>query len=429
MKDISAGIIRGEVNKRADEIIEWAKALIRFPSENRPPDGNEGPAQKFIEAECRNQGWDVDVFSPDEIPGIKEHPCWLHGRSYGGGRKNVVARWAGKGGGKSVLLSGHADVAPFEPDNWKVSRPYEPVIRDGRLYGRGSADMKGGLSSAFWALRILKDLGFKPAGDILFESLVDEEFASGNGTLSARLRGHNAGAAIVCEPTRMEICPACMGAFLGDLTLTGKAGMPYMGSAIPNPINGSARAIELFSEWQAKWRAGNSHPMFTAPGKELNVLLWCINSNIPGEFTQMGTPLVTRISWIVWCHPGMTEVEFYDKFNAFWRERSASDPALIPFKLEIKPAYHFVKPWETPADNPAVRVLIEAFRECEGSAPFVNGAPYSCDLAIYGEAGGMPSVLLGPRGDNIHAPNEWVETDDLLRLVRIYASFVISWCK
>src|SRR3989304_5215730 len=110
MKGISAGIIRGEVNKRADEIIEWAKALIRFPSENRPPDGNEGPAQKFIETECRNQGWEVDVFAPDEIPGIREHPGWLHGRNYGGGRKNVVARWAGKGGGKCVLLSGHTDV-------------------------------------------------------------------------------------------------------------------------------------------------------------------------------------------------------------------------------------------------------------------------------------------------------------------------------
>ncbi len=71
----------------------------------------------------------------------------------------------------------------------------------------------------FWAMRILHELECQPKGDILFESVVDEEFAGGNGTLAARLRGYNADLALVSEPTRMEICPACLGAFLGDMTL------------------------------------------------------------------------------------------------------------------------------------------------------------------------------------------------------------------
>lgn len=427
MKPICCETIRDAIRARSEEILAWTQTLIRFPSENRPPNGNEGPAQEFIASECRSLGLEVDVFSPEELPNIRDHGSWLSGRDYANDRTDVVARWKGNGGGRSLLLSGHSDVAPFEPDNWKVCRPFEPLVRDGRIYGRGSADMKGGLAAAFWALRILRESGFEPAGDVLFESLVDEEYAGGNGTLAARLRGHNADLAVLAEPTRMQVCPASMGAFLGDLTLTGKAGMPYMGTAIPNPICGAARAIELLAEWQEKWRGENRHPLFDEPGKELNVLPWQITSSRPDEFTQMGTPLFTKISWIVWCHPGITEEKFYGEFRAFW-EKHASDEALAPFQLDLDPAYHFVKPWETPMDDPGVQATLKAFQDFKGEPAVVGGAAFSCDLGVYGEVGRMPCLILGPRGDNLHAPDECVEIDDLMDLTGIYATLAATWC-
>lgn len=428
MNRINPSAIRSAVNRRADEIIAWTKKLVSFPSENRPPDGNEAAAQKWVAAECRRRKWEVDVFSPLAVRGIRKHPSWLEGRHYPKGRDNVVARWRGTNGGKRLLLSGHCDVAPFEPGNWKVSRPYKPVVKNGRLYGRGSADMKGGLAAMFWAMRILQDLGFRPDGDILFESVVDEEFASGNGTLAARLRGHNADLAIVSEPTRMEVCPACLGAFLGDLTLTGKGGMAFMGKAIANPVIGAGRAIELFQEWQTQWRAQNKHPLFTAPGKQLNVLPWRVTTEKPGEFTQMGTPLLAKIAWIVWCYPWMREAEFYRRFRAFWKEHAAKDPALRPFELTLERAYHYVKPWETPTDSTAASAVVSAFERYRGDKPGIGGAAFSCDLAVYGEVGKMPSILLGPRGDNLHAPDEWVEIQDLLDLAGIYATLAARWC-
>ncbi len=380
-----------------------------------------------MEPICRKLGLEVDVFSPEDVPGVENHPSWLPGRDYGNGRENVVARWKGGAGGKSTLFSGHMDVAPLEPDNWTVCCPFEPALKHGRLYGRGAADMKGGLTAQFWALRILKDLGFEPAGDILFESVVDEEFASGNGALAARLRGHNADLAILAEPTRMELCTASIGAFLGDLTLSGKAGMPYTGTSIPNPINGAARAIELLTEWQNHWRTDNFHPLFDKPGKELNVLPWRITSSKAHEFTQMGTPLFARISWIVWCHPGMTEAEFYRRFRAFWDEHAASDEALAPFRLNLEPAYHFVKPWETPRDHPATEAVLAAYQEYAGKAPAIGGAPFSCDLAVYGEVGKMPSFILGPTGDNLHASDEFVEIKDVLLLAGVFAVLAMKW--
>jgi acetylornithine deacetylase len=426
-----AQAIREAVEARADEILEWTKTLIRFPSENRPPGGGEAEIQGFLAEECRKAGWEVDLFAPDEIPGIAEHPYWLPGREYAGspgesGRRNLVATWRGRGG-RSLLFSSHADVAPYEPDDWSVCRPYEPVLQEGRLYGRGSADLKGGMAASFWALKILGELGFEAGGDLLFESVVDEEFAGGNGTLASRLKGYNADLAVVTEPTRMQVCPACMGAFLGDLTLNGKAGMPYMGEEIANPIFGAARSVDLLRRWQTLWRERNDHPLFREPGKELNVVLWKIDSTREGEFTQMGTPLLTRISWIVWCYPGMTEEEFWGRFRRYWAEAVESEPELKAFALELAPTFHYVRPWETPVEDPAVQQAVEAFRTYIGDEPVVGGAPFSCDLALYGDPGGMPCLLLGPRGDNLHAPDEWVLLEDVYALTGVYAELAARW--
>lgn len=428
MNNINLQVIQKAVSRYSNEIIEWTKNLIRFPSENRCPDGYEGKAQQFMEKECKNMGLDTDMFTPDEVLEIEEYPSWLPGRKYSKERKNLVSKWKGSGDGKSILFSGHIDVAPSNPENWKVCSPYDPIITSNRLYGRGSADMKGGIAASFWALKILKQLGFEPSGDIIFESVVDEEYAGGNGTLASRIKGYNADLAILSEPSRMQICPACFGAFLGDLTLEGKAGMPFMGSTIPNPIHGASRIIELFQKWEKEWCSTNSHPLFNENGKELKVVLWYINTSTPGEFIQMGVPISTKISWIVWCYPGMTEDNFYRQFRAFWEKYAHSDPNLKPFKLKITPTFHFVKPWETNISDSAVQIVIDAFTQYSGETPIVGGAPFSCDLAIYGEAGGMPSIIIGPRGENLHAPDEWVLVEDILSLTGIFAFIVYLWC-
>jgi acetylornithine deacetylase len=415
------------IDARRAEILDWTMKLIRFPSENRPPSGNEGDAQEFLAAECRKLGWDPQMFLPTDVPGIQKHPYWLAGREYPTGRRNLAARWPGSGKGRSILFSGHMDVAPFEPDNWRVCRPFEPRVLDGRLYGRGSADMKGGIAAVFWALKILSESGFTPGGDIIFESIVDEEFAGGNGTLAGRLSGFNADLAVLTEPTRMQICPACLGAFLGDITIRGRAGMPYMGSAIANPVFAASRVIALFREWQEEWRRANFHPLFQEKGKELNVVLSSISSTVPGEFTQMGIPLLATVSWIIWCYPGMTEPEFYRKFRAFWQPIFESDPDLAPFTVDLAPTYHHVRPWETQSDHPGVLSAVEAFQSVTGTAPVVGGAPFSCDLGVYGDPGRMPCFILGPRGDNLHAPDEWVLLEDIYTLTEVFADLAVRW--
>ena len=428
MRTIDQDLIKEAIDKNKDSIIDWTKRLIRLSSENKPPAGFEKKTQQFLDCELGKLGLEIDIFSPDEIEGIQDHPHWLAGRDYKEDRKNVVARWKGAGAGKSILFSGHADVAPAEPGRWEKSKPYEPSVIDGKLYGRGAADMKGGMAASYWAIKILKDLGFEPAGDIIFESVVDEEFAGGNGTLASRLKGYNTDLAILTEPTRMELCIGCLGAFLGEIILKGKSGMPYMGNIIPNPIYGSAKVIELFKAWEDQWIAANKHPLFNGKDKELKTLLWDIHSKDRGDFTQMGTPLLTKLSWIVWCYPQEDEDLFFKAFKKFWYDHAAKDKDLKLFELEIKQTYHYVRPWETSIENIGVAEIINSFREYTKSVPTVTGAPFSCDYAIYCDNGDMPTVILGPRGDNLHAPDEWVLLDDIFTLAGIFASLTLKWC-
>jgi acetylornithine deacetylase len=283
------------------------------------------------------------------------------------------------------------------------------------------------MASAYWAIRILMEMGFKPAGDILFESVVDEEYAGGNGTLAARLKGYNADLGILTEPTRMEVCPAALGAFLGNITLKGKAGVPYTGSQITNPVTGIARVVQLFMEWEDRWQRDNSHPLFKGKNKLLKVLLWRLSTGSEGEFVQLGAPQLARLSWIVWCYPGMGEEEFYRRFRGYWDE-AIREEGLKHFEIELKPEYHFVRPWETNLSSDAVQAVIKAWEDYTGESPSVGGASFSCDLAIYGDVGRFPCVIIGPRGDNLHAPDEWVLVEDIYSLTGIFATIISQWC-
>ena len=105
----------------------------------------------------------------------------------------------------SIILNGHVDVVPEGEAKWSDD-PFSGKIENGRIFGRGSTDMKGGVFSSYLALKILKNLGIKLKGDVIFQSVVEEE-SGGAGTLSTVLRGYKADAAIIPEPTNMKIFP------------------------------------------------------------------------------------------------------------------------------------------------------------------------------------------------------------------------------
>ncbi|MCF7928769.1 MAG: M20/M25/M40 family metallo-hydrolase [Spirochaetales bacterium] len=421
--------IRNKIESHRQDIIDWTMELIRFPSENRPPQGNEKDAQTWYAGQCEKIGLEVERYSPTSVPGIEKHEHWLDGREYQNKRDNIAATWTGKSGKeKSVLFSGHMDVAPYEPDYWSVCRPFEPVVKGDRLYGRGSADMKGGLAAAYWAIAVLKELSFKPEGTVYCEAVVDEEFAGGNGTLAGRLRGYNTDLAVYMEPSAMKLCPSGLGAFLGDIYISGDSGMPYTGRALANPIFGMSRIITHFESWLKTWRQKNSHHHYSDKTENLNLVLWNLDSNVSGGSSQMGIPQAARMSFIVFCYPGTEAEDIENELNDFFEQKRKTDSELKPFSITIEPAYHFIAPWETPAGEQVIYEIQQAYKQYTGVEAMLSGAPFSSDMAVYGKYGGMPTVILGPRGDNLHGPNEWVLIDDVLDLTGVFASLITSHC-
>ena len=154
-----------------------------------------------------------------DVPGLESHPWYWPGRDYNG-RPNVGARLKGRGSGRSLILSGHIDTVPRGTQPW-TRDPFGGEIDGRRLYGRGSNDMKGGIGTNLFIVEALHRLGIKLDGDLIFESVVDEEFGGVNGTLAGRLKGFNADAAVISEPSLLRVCPAQRGGRTVHIRLSG----------------------------------------------------------------------------------------------------------------------------------------------------------------------------------------------------------------
>ena len=170
------------------------------------------------------------------------------------GRHNLVARLTGTGRGRSLLLSGHVDTVPTGPTPWRLS-PWSGAIRRGRLYGRGSWDMKGGLAAQCAVAIALRKAGLRPGGDLIVESVVDEEFAGGGGTLAGRLHGTTADACAIAEPTNEAVLRASRGGHFFDIVC--RAGDPsayFSKDEVVSPAVPLGRVLGWIDSWTTRRR-------------------------------------------------------------------------------------------------------------------------------------------------------------------------------
>ncbi|GAI97547.1 unnamed protein product, partial [marine sediment metagenome] len=234
------------VEKKRNDLIRFVQNLVRIPSVNRPPDGEEKECQEFIASKLKKLGMNVDMFTPDEVTGIKDNPYYVPGRNYTG-RPNVVGSLKGEGGGRSILLTIHADVVSPGEEKWEHD-PWGGEIIEGKMYGRGSADAKGGLAAQIMAVECIKEVDFDLRGDLIFASVVDEEFGGMNGSLATSLRIGKIDAGILSEPTSLSILPGCAGGQQYEITVKGRfafEGQKYLGV---NAIEKMYKIIEGLQE-------------------------------------------------------------------------------------------------------------------------------------------------------------------------------------
>lgn len=390
-----------------DDLIELARRLISFSSENRPPHGQEGPCQEFIADHLADLGLAPDVFRPDEVSGAVDHPSWWPGRDYAE-RPNVTARLPGRGGGRSLLFSGHVDVVPALGAG--VHGYWDGVVEDGRLYGRGALDMKGAIACYLHALRCVIERGSPLAGDLLVETTVDEEFGGANGTLACRLRGYSADGAVLGEPTGLRACHATRGGIQYRLEAVGEqGGMDFGSAAQPHALPALARAAVALAAAEGD-RGAPIYQFLLRAGEELP---WG---------TAEGTPTTGVLEFWAEVLPGVSRDQLDAELRAII-EPAAGGGVTLRWEQRTR----FLPALTGDPDAPIV-VAMRAALGPPGASP--HTAPFACDgfMFAFGAHPGTPVVVCGPGGANPHAPDEYVTVDDLHALAAAYVRLALGWC-
>ena len=233
-----------DVAAREDDLVELTRKLVSFDTTTRAHDAEpareEEALQRFLAARLRELGAETDLWTPD--PGdLPQAPQLPQGATFEG-RPQLLARFPGTGGGKSLVMNGHIDVVSAEPKNQWAADPFKAFVDGRRLVGRGTCDMKGGIAAMVVAMQVLKEAGIPLAGDVLINTVTDEEM-NGAGTVASLARGLRADYGIVPEPSDLRICTANRGILAGRITFAGRPGH----ADIPQPHwkdGGAVNAIE-----------------------------------------------------------------------------------------------------------------------------------------------------------------------------------------
>ena len=212
-----SSIINSTVNDMREEIILFIQTLVQSPSLAN----DEKDVQKIIFNKLESLQLLPEII-PVNFDFIKDHPAFSDDGFSPDSRINVIGNWNNNMEGKSLILNGHVDVVPTGSKKLWDDSPWSGKIKDDRIYGRGSCDMKAGLASGILAVQVLKTIGFEPNGNVMIQSVVGEE-SGGCGTLTNIVKGYKGDAAVILEPTSLKLCPIQSGALTFRLTIPGQA--------------------------------------------------------------------------------------------------------------------------------------------------------------------------------------------------------------
>ncbi len=418
-------------SKLADRLSEYAAAnearlasivadLVRIPSENKSPHGAEGACQAYVSAFLERLGYTPRVYRPDAVPGVTSHPLYWPGRDYAQ-RPNVSATRAGAGGGgKSLLLSGHIDTVPAGTQPW-TRDPFSGHIQDGRLYGRGAVDMKGGVGTALFVLEAMNALGIATRGDLMFETVVDEEFGGCNGTLAGRLASPPPDAAMIMEPSFLRICAGQRGGRTAHITLEASAGGVLTEGMFPRGIADQLReflvAVDAFAA-QRNARV-TVHPLYSGCPDPVPVSITKVYTGPWGTGEPTTVPERCQVEMYWQTMPGETvdavDAEFFE-----WL-------ATLSFQPQVTWPIRWLPGSALDSQHALVTTLSDAAKAQLGARPRVTGIEGPCDLFVFHEFG-IPAVLWGASGGNIHAADEYLDLYSATQAAAVLLRFICEWC-
>jgi acetylornithine deacetylase len=408
-------------------LVEFDTTSVDLSPGSEHTENEEAALQVAVAERLGRLGAEVDQWEPDpaEFDGHPMMPPWHHWR----GRPLTVGVLRGAGGGRSLIVNGHIDVvAPG--DGWTGS-PFAADVRDGRLYGRGACDMKGGLAAALFALEALDACGVELAGDVVFEAVPDEETCA-MGTIAAIARGYRADAGLVPEPTRNNLWIATRGLLHGTLTVPGRSAHaevnqpPWQEGGGVNAIQKAMYLLQALNGLSREWaqRDDKRHSLLGTPAVH--------PTGIRGGTFISNVPESCKLDLNTTYLPANSDERGYGSFPRSEIERTITDAAAADSWLAAHaPSWSWFTdypPSEIDPGAPIIEVVREAGREL-GIDVRAEGIDTTYDGALLTRFAETPSPAFGP-GDlsRAHAPDEWVGIDELVLSARLYARAIVAWC-
>ncbi len=409
------------VDANWDQEVAWLQSLVRFPSRR----GKEGPCQDWIAREFAGRGWSVDRYTlaevaMDHLPGFSP----VMDTDYTQAVQVVATVRSPQQAGKSLILQGHVDVVPEGPAEMWTFPPFDPVIRDGWMNGRGCHDMKQGVAAMVFAMDALRTAGLAPASDVYVQTVTEEE-CTGNGALSTLARGYRADAALVPEPTGNTLCRAYVGVMWFRLRVRG---VPVHVARAQTGTNAIMSAYALVQEIYKLTAEINETAKTHAWFKDIPNPVKFNPGIIRGGDWGSSTPAWCEVDCRIGLLPG-TSLETARKQVVDAVARAAgNDPFMGNNPPEVIWNGFQADGYVLEPGTEAEAVLGRVHEQVFGTKLEAHNSTGVADSRMYGLYYGIPGICYGAGGEGAHAFDERANLAQLKKTTLTIAAFIADWC-
>lgn len=420
-EDLSAA-----VRSREDDLVSLVEELVEAKSVT----GDEKPAQDVVVDRLESLGLDPDVWEPDADE-LRDHEAFFETSSYEAvgydGRPNVATRIEG-GDGPTLAVGGHVDVVDVTESEWE-REPWELTREGDTLYGRGAADMKGGVAATLIAIEAIREAGIELGGDLLFQSVIEEEDGGVGGTLSVLERGYVPDAAIIAEPFDVpNVAIASAGLLYFRVRVPGKSVHAAWGHEGVNAIGNATTIYEALDELDQQRKAETDYPPAyradpSLEGNVTNLNVGIIEagdwpSTVPSEAI-----MECRIGW----PPGQRLEDVQEQVESTIEAAAADDEWLADNPPEVEWFSWQADPHETDAESEIVQIAKSTAESVTGESGSYVGGNAALDERFYELYYDTPAVSVGPEGHNLHGADEHTTVSSLLDTSETIARSIVDY--
>ncbi len=405
---------------RPAEMTAFLQELIQIPSITGSP--AESVAQHWFAQKLQENGFETDLWQID-LPAMQADPEFPGLEAPRTEAWGLVGSWGGTSG-PTLVLNGHIDVVPpGDVSQWQTGDPFSGKLEDGKIYGRGACDMKAGLVCNLFAVKAIQEAGIRLKGRVLLESVVGEE-DGGLGTFATLRRGYRGEAAIITEPTDLNIIPACAGALTFRLRLTGKATHASMRREGVSAIEKFWPIWETLNRLEAR-RNVPGNPLMARWGLPYPLSIGTLQtgdwpSSVPDQLVAEGRLGVAL---------GEAPAEARRELEEALTETCQKDEWLKEHPVQIEWFGGQFASGQIPADHDLVKLVVAEHEKAHGNTPEIHGAPYGSDLRLMTGLGNIPTLHYGPgHAKFAHAADEHVLVNELVEVTQVLISCILRFC-